>query len=330
MLAIRMAACYNSTRGTTQLHPSSTGTKRGVVGLQLRHVRSSKGIMESLFRYIDYRRYLRDLYAKLKRETSYFSYRYFSRKAGFSSPVFLKLVMEGKRNLTLDSIERFAKALNLNAKEARYFKHLVLFNQAKTASEKQEHYAVLFSQMNTVMEKQLGREQYDYFVKWYNPVLRELICAFDFGDDYELLARCLLPPIRAHEARQSVELLQRLELVRRLDGGRYERVDNAVAGTADIALMGIRHFNRQMIERALVVLDTVAREERNVFGLTMGVSQSCFDVLVAEMNAFRDRVVTIVNQDRDTERVYQLNLQLFPLSAHPDTVRKKGTKDKAQ
>ena len=46
----------------------------------------------------------------------------------------------------------------------------------------------------------------------------------------------------------------------------------------------------------------------------MGISKECYEVLLTEMAAFRERVKTIVNQDKNSSRVYQLGLHLFPLS----------------
>jgi len=53
---------------------------------------------------------------------------------------------------------------------------------------------------------------------------------------------------------------------------------------------------------------------RNISGITMGISKSCYDVLLAELGAFKERVIAIVNRDEASSRVYQLNFQLFPLS----------------
>jgi hypothetical protein len=39
-----------------------------------------------------------------KEQDRFFSHRFFARKAGFSSPNFLKLVMSSQRNLTHESI----------------------------------------------------------------------------------------------------------------------------------------------------------------------------------------------------------------------------------
>jgi len=42
------------------------------------------------------------------------------------------MIMDGKRNLGTPCIEQFAQALKLNKEESLFFRHLVLFNQAKT------------------------------------------------------------------------------------------------------------------------------------------------------------------------------------------------------
>ena len=92
--------------------------------------------MQPIYEFIDYRKFLAAFYEHKKANSSYFSYRYFSQKIGINSPSFLKHVIDGKRNLTTQMIERFCTALDLSAREARYFRNLVLFNQAKTSGEK--------------------------------------------------------------------------------------------------------------------------------------------------------------------------------------------------
>ena len=90
----------------------------------------------TIFEYDNYRAYLRDLYKFYKETKPQFSYRYFSQKAGFRSPNFLQLVIEGKRNLSPESVEKFTHALKLGKKEAEFFRVLVYLNQARTVSEK--------------------------------------------------------------------------------------------------------------------------------------------------------------------------------------------------
>jgi uncharacterized protein (TIGR02147 family) len=283
--------------------------------------------MRSLFEYIDFRKYLADFYAFKKKNVRGFSYRYFSAKAGISSPVFLKLVIEGKRNLSRAGIEKFSAALQLTKKERMYFKNLVLFDQAKSADEKQEHYAVLRSIDNAVSEKALEADQYDYFGNWYNAVIRELAAMFDFKENYELLGRCVRPPITAREAEKSVELLMRLHLLKRRPDGTYEQADAALATSPDIGLLAVRQFNREMVLKAAAAVDELDREKRHVSGLTFTVSPAMYKMICTEISVFKDRIVSLVNRDDAGCGVYQLNVQLFPVSgdiAEPRRAKKEG------
>jgi uncharacterized protein (TIGR02147 family) len=275
-------------------------------------------VMRRLFQYIDYRMFLRDYYAEKKATTRHFSYRYFCGKAGIGSPVFLKLVMDGKSNISVEMIDKFARALNLNKQESRYFKHLVLFNQARDADEKQDHYAVLVTMSNNVSRHVLGSEQFEYLRKWHTVVIRELVCQHDFKDDFGVLAAAVVPRITKRDAEQAIRLLLRLGLIVKMDDGTYRQADRALATNREIAGPAIRAFNKMMIDLASRAVDTIDNTERNVSGMTVGVSRASYDVLCAEIEAFKDRIATIVNNSAGVDRVCQLNIQLFPVGKSPD------------
>src|SRR6185295_11047088 len=112
-----------------------------------------------------------------------------------------------------DSSGRVSRALKLGKLEAEYFELMVLFTQAKT-NEVKDHY---FQKMLGIKRKlkivKINEEQYEYYTKWYHPVIRSLVSKVDFGDgnggdDYAKLAHCLMPPIPARDARKSVQLLE--------------------------------------------------------------------------------------------------------------------------
>jgi len=273
--------------------------------------------MENLNKYIDYRKFLRDYYSEQKNRTRYFSYRYFAKMAGINSPGFIKDVFEGKRNLTASATEKFASALGLTKKDTTFFRHLVMFNQAKSAEEKQEHYRVIVSMMNLVHEYELSADQYSYFDNWYTCVIRELVCIYDFKGNYALLGAMVRPQIKANQAREAVALLERLKMIIQQKEGTYIQSDPALTsgheGSAMI-LQARRAFNRTMIEHALASMETLPVSARNVSGITMALSESGYRVMLTELAAFKERIVTIANQDKDYSGVYQVNFQIFPVS----------------
>jgi uncharacterized protein (TIGR02147 family) len=270
--------------------------------------------MEKIFLYIDYRKFLSDYYEEKKSTTRFFSYRYFSNKAGIKSPVFLKQVIQGDRNLTHQTIEKFINALNLNKKESIFFRHLVMFNQAKTAFEKQEHYGIMLSMMDYVNQHRLTADQYVYFDNWYNVVIRELICLYDFQDNWDLMAKSVKPQITAREAKQSVLLMMRLNLIKKYKNGTYHETNTAITGGNDVVTRARRSFNSTMVLLAHDANESMPSTLRNVSGLTMGISKSCYDVLLAELAAFKERIIGIVDRDKGGTQVYQFNFQLFPVS----------------
>lgn len=96
-----------------------------------------------VFAYLDYREFLRDYYLTRKTTGRGFSYRSFSRRAGLKSPNYLKLVIDGDRNLSTDMAERFAAACGLGDDAQRYFIDLVAYCQATSAATRNRHYARL-------------------------------------------------------------------------------------------------------------------------------------------------------------------------------------------
>jgi uncharacterized protein (TIGR02147 family) len=276
-------------------------------------------IMKSVFEYIDYRRYLKDFYDFQKKTKKYFSYRFFAQKAGINSPILLKMVFDGKRNLSRKTLEKFIGGLNLKEKEAIYFRNLVLFNQAKSALEKQEHYRVLRSMAQQVPQYIMENDHFEYFDKWYFSAVREGLCQYDYCDDWDAIASSVRPAITPAQAKEAVAWLLRQGFVKKLKNGRYEQVHKAVSTRSEVRSLVVRNFNRKMIQLAERSLDEFPTSERYATGITVGLTREAYDILVAEIEAFRDRVVNIVDVLDTGDRVCQVNIQMYPLMVAPAT-----------
>jgi uncharacterized protein (TIGR02147 family) len=72
-----------------------------------------------------------------------------------------------------------------------------------------------------------------------------------------------------------------------------------------------------MGEFAVKALD-LPLSERDMSGLTMGLTRRAYEKIRKEIADFRRRIVAIASEDDETEQVYRLNLQLFPLSERLD------------
>ncbi len=274
--------------------------------------------MEKIFYYTDFRRWLADYYSNMKESNPVFSYRWFAQKAGMSSAGLFTRVVKGERNLTAATTEQFITGMELSDREADYFRALVGFGQARTSSEKQNFYSTMVSMSEFVDAHQMEIDEYSYFTKWYLPALRELIVISKFtGDNYSLLADSIIPSITEREVKSGIELLIRLGYLEIQENGEYIQRDRAItSGKSDekIAAMARRSFNRKMITLAAESLDRFKVGQRYATGMTLGISDSCYDAIVQEIVGFRERIALLVDRDKGEQKVCQLNFQLFPLT----------------
>src|SRR5262245_13939422 len=128
---------------------------------------------KSIFEYGNFRDYLKDRYLFEKTKDKKFSFRYFARLSGFKSHSFLKLVMDGKANLSPKSVIKVAAALKLNKEETIFFGDLVLFNQASTSEEKHFFAKKILRSRSYRKIHPIHVAQYNYYAQWYFIPVRE-------------------------------------------------------------------------------------------------------------------------------------------------------------
>lgn len=266
--------------------------------------------------YTDFRKYLRDYYTYMKGTTSFFSHRYFMNKAEIRSPNFLKNIMEGKKNLTKESVLKFASALGLTKKEAEYFENMVFFDQSKTSNKKQYFYERMKLFSGDVVRATIEDGQIAYFLKWYHCLVRELVVIRNYRDDWAMLANDVRPRITLAQARKSVKLLLKLGLIKKNDNGTYSQTSrNVTAGRHPVDVMVIRQYHKQALDNAKKAIDSFPVTERTLTSLIMSLSEGTYKEIEEEIREFRNRITLIANKSSDSDRVYQITIQLFPGSS---------------
>jgi len=267
-----------------------------------------------VFGYRDYRAFLGAYYDRRKAQKGGFSFARFSEQIRLRSPNYLKLVIDGARNLTPALAHRFGEGCGLRDEALDYFCALVTFNQARTAHDRDRAYRALQAFPRFRQTHKLDAAQSAYHAHWYIPVVYELCARADLRHDPKTLARAVLPPIAPKQAAHALSVLQELGVLVR-KRGRFEQVD-AVVETADGPLgHQVVQFHRAMLQRAAEALDHVAREEREIAALTLCISEAHMLELKHELEAFRAHLLERYAKDETPERVVQVNFQLFPLSA---------------
>jgi uncharacterized protein (TIGR02147 family) len=275
-----------------------------------------------IYSYRNYRKFLSERTAQLKAEKR-FNLRAFAKRAGIKAPGYLKMVVDGRRNLTVETAEKFCRALEITGREKEYFEKLVLYNQTRDPDLKKTYYDEL-SRLRPRTQHYVAEQQHSqYFSRPHYVFIREMVVLKDFREDYKWIAKRCSPPIRPTEAKEAVEALLNLGLLKRNAQGNLEQTEDFVR-TEDIQtqIAEAYHYHEAMIDLARHALARLPQKERNYYALTMPMPKEMFDEVVDEFYAFRDRVLEkISNAGKPHDDVYQINFQLFPV-----TRKKRGTK----
>ena len=266
-----------------------------------------------IFHYADYRQYLKDWWSWRKRTSRITSFRAFAMKAT-TSPSLLKDILEGRRRLTADTVVKFTPALGLSEAEASYLALLARFGNARNVSDKNEAFAEMAKIRRKLFLKFLPPDQYALWTGWHHAAIREMVTLEGFEEDPDWIAKHLAPSVTSKQAKDALATLVRTGLLLRDDRAKLRPSEPAVSTEYEVPSQVVRHFNQEMIGLALTAPDRFAPAEREIGGLTLGLSQECYDRIKERIRLFKEEILSMVVEDpRGSELVAQLNLQLFPL-----------------
>jgi len=273
---------------------------------------SCSDLPRNVFSYEDYRTYLRDTYADRKQRG--LSHRGLARRAGLSSPSFLKSVMDGQKNLALATAQRVAQALGLAGDAAEYFRLLVLMNQSHDPVERRT-VQISLGRLRRYQDVQALADASDaYHQHWYLPAIRELSLTDVFRADPKWIARVLTPKILVREAKLALATLEQLGLLRPDASGALRAVHRQVNTDLEPNSDQIANFHRAMIARASQALAGVPRPERDISSITLSVDASGLAAIKRRIQDIRRELLDEFDAGKSGVQVVQVNFQLFPLS----------------
>ena len=267
--------------------------------------------MKPIVEYSDFRQYMLDYYEGRKRR-SVFSWREFSKIAGFSSSSYMKVVCDGKSKLSRIGVERTGAAMGLVGFEMEYFRAMVEFGQAATEEKKKAAYENMLAIAKVHKVRVLEGDLFEFYDSWQNPVVRELAPLMPGATPGEIAKKCY-PEMTAAEVQQSLNFLTKAGLLKKAGDSAFVQAETSITGTPDATRLALRGMHRQMSKLATPALDLPV-EQRNFSGVTMGVSRESYERIVKVLDECRRQIIAIAADDKNIDQVYRLNLQLFPLT----------------
>jgi len=273
--------------------------------------------MNPVTNYTDYRAFLKDIIEERKSAGLPCSNRWFAMKMEINSTSWLTSILNGQKGLSKITANKLSGILKHSTSETRYFETLVAFNQAKTLKERNRYYQELCSIQKLKNVSVLSSDQYEYYSNWYNSAIQSLIGMYRFKlieEDISRVASMVSPAITVIQAKKSIALLEKLGLIKTDNKGFLEPLNTAITSGENISSLAVANFQQETMHLAQEAIDRHPRKERYIGTVTVGVSTEVFEKIKQLLIDTNNKIAEIANTDNNADRVYQINLQAFPLS----------------
>ena len=167
----------------------------------------------NIFEFTKFRKFLAEYQERRQAAEPSFSRTEFCNLLGLpNTRSYFNDVVQGKR-VTDNMRERFINVIGLKGNEARYFEAMVDFDQGKTAQVREAAFDAMM-RLNKNPQAIVDPDSYEFFGNWYNSTVYAILEVMDVGDDVSELAAKIFPPVSEKRLKASLELMQKMSLVR--------------------------------------------------------------------------------------------------------------------
>lgn len=243
--------------------------------------------------------FLRDEYARRRQKNPAYSLRAFARYLGIS-PARLSQVLSRKRPLTRGQLDKMAVAFALDP--------VVMASFSKRANPSQGARRASVAPPYDTFDLDMFRMVAD----WHHSAILCLVETTSGHGPLTISGIAKRLGITTIEARQAVERLLKIGLLRKVDKG-FAVTRKNLATPSDVPSAALRHLHRQMLQLASESLESQTVDDRDVTSITMAIDKSKLPAAKSMVKAFRRQLCAFL-EDGEANEVFALNVQLFQLS----------------
>ena len=270
--------------------------------------------------YLDYRVFLRDWIAYQRRLHPGYSYAAFAAAGGCSKAAIAN-VLSGSRRPRADTLDAFARAMELSPADRNYLGLLAELDAAPDVTRRREVLDRLLSSPRNPNLRKVEAEPHDavmrYVEHWYIPAIRELAALPGFRADPAWLAATLHPPISVQQAEDALERLFDLGfLCRDAEGDAVTVREVRFTTEQETFALAAHHVHTVILPQLLESLDTARAAQQHLLTATITLAPEQLPEVKQRLNTVLDQVATLADDrvDDAPRAAYQLGLQLLPLS----------------
>jgi uncharacterized protein (TIGR02147 family) len=277
-------------------------------------------IRPDIFRYHDYRSFLKDWFSYLKGARPGFSRHSLAVQAQVATS-YLPLILSGRRDLTLTFLAKLAPFLHLTKPELQHLENLVRLSTFDSFEGRLNALDQMKKSSQYQKKNPKEAEFYEYTRNWHYVVIREMAALEGFRTDPSWIRKRLNYRMPLADIKSALKFLidNRYIEVNEQGGAVASKENVKVQGTVFTAALS--QFHKEMLQLASRSIEASPYSERGIFGFTLAIHSSQYaraeGILKKAMQEFEDLEKEAQKLPRDS--VYHVELAAFPLArAKPD------------
>jgi uncharacterized protein (TIGR02147 family) len=161
--------------------------------------------------------------------------------------------------------------------------------------------------------------------QWYHMVIRELLPLLpEFGnrtqEERHALSKLLRVRLTDRQIDETIKLLERLKFIQRNEQGNFEKTDAAIRSEkkSPAAYTTLCQF----MDIGKTIINTTDIPSRLVKMAVLSMNSDIFSIIERKINEAFQEIADIAGTAKpDIDRLYAINIQLFPLTRLPEEER---------
>lgn len=241
-----------------------------------------------------------------------YSLRAFARDLKLS-PSRLSEVLNKKQGLSRQAAEQITKTLGYGEDEAEYFCDLVSLKHARSVKEREKAKLRVFKAEYEKQRDELYSLQLDSFKiisDWYHLGIMELMKVKNFRHDTKWISRRL--GVQVIQIELAIDRLVRVGLLK-VEDGKFVATQSNGWVPGGVPSSSIRKFHKQVLEKALVAMETQAVDERFFSTRLLTLNRADLPKAFEAITEFQKRFCVDLDADESKELLYCISMQLFKI-----------------
>lgn len=266
-------------------------------------------LTKTIFKFHEYREFLKYILEGLKKKNSSFSLRAFAKKLEMQ-PSFLSEILASKKRLSLEKALQISRVIRMNPRETTFFCYLVALDHCVDLEQQQALEKELTVLASGESRDLLDLQLFEVIAQWECIALLELLTVYQKKSPLFYAQQLGLSEDQISKAFFSLE---QAKLVRKDDDG-YTRTEKNLLISSKSHHLALKIYHSAMLEKARHAIYNQSPISRYTGTETLMIDQALLPDAHQVLNDCFDKLLLLFKQSEQKNTLVHIQFNLFQLN----------------